>query len=627
MSADLLAEFESFYQSSEPKRSSQSQSHVKSSKLKHTLSNDASDAATLAWWSTLGEDGPSRPTQVKDSTDRMVPLFDADPSFHKEEDEWGDFEAGDGVDIQPDAHMSLRQPIDRTESRAVKVSQASAAPLDLFYDDLDQHRIAFKASKPRTVSDSKRREPLSKCTVRDENVLFDAEDEPEQDDYGDFETADIESMMTINAPEHTVQAAPCVTQAPLKDAMTELSLLDFGSEPLSYDTTGVEVIDTDLSEPQEVIAFTPLNSGSQTADESMPSETSSSISPFFEQSQQGLRMSVQPITPQHGLPASSQAQSPAQKTQAENAGDAWDVFQGFSVEQTGTASTGSDQAAPNLTSSILKPSALLLAASELSQVPSQACRLSDRSVPLDAFHNASPPQPATPALELPHIVFNPSPPPDTPAPTNIPSPLLILTLFTPLIELTRTKLLDPLAASHSPAVRVAILSHPNTQTFLSSYLAIATVLAHVIAGRKHRWKRDTALAQGMRIGPSGGGGSAHSGMKLMALDRGEAGKEDGEVIDVVRTWRASLGRLRTAVGPSRCIPEVAETLAVRVASAAEAPVQATKACALCGLKRGERVIKVDVKVLDAFGEWWIENWGHRDCANFWTAQSCKLAVR
>jgi len=620
MSADLLAEFESFYQTSERNQSPQSQTRINGSESKQTLSNDASDAATLAWWSTLAQDGSARSTRSTETSDGILSLSDTGQSFHKEkeEDEWGNFEAATEV-----GHPQTSAPVSA-----------------FFHEDQSQHRSAIKGPNLQSLSESKRRKPLPKRIVRDENILFDAEDEPEQDDFGDFETAEIESVITIDAPEHNVHVEPPVNQtqaqdllltrnaASLKAAMSDLSLLDFTDEPLCNDTTRREVLNTNLFQPQRLIALAPRNRNEQPADESLRShQRSDSLLPLFEQSQQELQTSVQPRTPRSRLPGISQAQTSLHQVQAEDADDAWDVFQEPDLERTDMASADPDQSAPTLTSPAPKPSALLFTSSQSSQRPSSVDTLPDRSVLTDAFHSASPPQPASPTLELPDGLAHPCLPPNTPAPSNIPPPLLILCLFTPLIELTRTKLLDPLAASPSPAVRIAILSHPNTQNFLTSYLAIASVLARVIAGRKHRWKRDAGLAQGMRIGASGGGGSGHGGMKLMALDRAEAGKEDREVADVVQAWRASLGRLRAAVGPSRGIPEVAETLAVRVASAAEATVQAVRACALCGLKRTERLTKVDVEVLDAFGEWWIEDWGHRDCANFWTAQSDKLAVR
>lgn len=232
--------------------------------------------------------------------------------------------------------------------------------------------------------------------------------------------------------------------------------------------------------------------------------------------------------------------------------------------------------------------------------------------------------PSLPPLDLPSILPTPSSTSDI-APPNIPPPSLILSLFPPLITLTRVKLLDVVANTSSPAVRTAILNHSTTQTFLTSYLAIASVLARVLAGRKVRWKRDAALAQSMRIGPAGAGHGG--GMKLTTLDKAETAKEDREAADVVRLWRASLGRLRAAVGPGHVVPEVAETLPVRTATAAEGAVQAIRACALCGLKRNERVGRMDADVLDSFGEWWVEHWGHRECTNFWAGQNGNLAAR
>ena len=58
-------------------------------------------------------------------------------------------------------------------------------------------------------------------------------------------------------------------------------------------------------------------------------------------------------------------------------------------------------------------------------------------------------------------------------------------------------------------------------------------------------------------------------------------------------------------------------MSVRTIKEADGGITAAKACALCGLKREERVDKVDVEVFDGFGEWWMEHWGHKECRAFW----------
>jgi hypothetical protein len=224
-----------------------------------------------------------------------------------------------------------------------------------------------------------------------------------------------------------------------------------------------------------------------------------------------------------------------------------------------------------------------------------------------------------------------SPPQTTtaPPPSNIPPPSVLLTLFPLLFDLPRTSLFT--AVSTQPfSLKNRILSDPSTITFLRAYLLIATVAARIIAGRKQRWKRDTLLSQAMKIGPSGGKG----GMKLAGIDKAEVTREEREAAGVVRVWREQLGRLRSAVavanssikdsGSHLDIPEISENMVVKVEAGG---LTAPKQCVVCGLKREERVVKVDVGVEDSFGEWWIEHWGHRACRNFWLKHEAKLKHR
>nr|POE88103.1 hypothetical protein CFP56_11332 [Quercus suber] len=222
-------------------------------------------------------------------------------------------------------------------------------------------------------------------------------------------------------------------------------------------------------------------------------------------------------------------------------------------------------------------------------------------------------------------------------PTNIPPPSILLSLFPSLFAQANEALFTPLAKA-STSDRLVLMSHPASQKFLSSYLAANVVLGHIIAGRKLRWKRDHYLAQGMRIGPAAGGGKG--GMKLAGVDKSEVAKEDREVLDMVRLWKAQLGRLRSALtalnaakppgGHAKlpAIPEIAETLPVRVLKASAGGITAPHACALCGLRREERVAKVDVDVDDSFGEWWVGSMSmHLTCKNVWQKHEGLLRSR
>lgn len=223
---------------------------------------------------------------------------------------------------------------------------------------------------------------------------------------------------------------------------------------------------------------------------------------------------------------------------------------------------------------------------------------------------------------------------NTAPPTNIPPPSVLMGLFPQLLNLLQSGLFKPVS-THDPSIKNRILSDPTAINFLRSYLAIVAVCAHVIAGRKLRWKRDTILAQAMKIGPSAAGGKG--GMKLTGVDKAEITREEREAADVIRIWQEQVGRLRTTIviananlpnkGEHLVVPEISANMAVKTATMAEGGLAAPKSCVLCGLKREERVAKVDVTVEDSFGEWWIEHWGHRGCRNFWEEHEGKMRGR
>ena len=204
-----------------------------------------------------------------------------------------------------------------------------------------------------------------------------------------------------------------------------------------------------------------------------------------------------------------------------------------------------------------------------------------------------------------------------PPPTNIPPPSILL----PLIATTVTSLttdLKIIQSHQSP-------NQPNTASAISASLSALRAAARILAGRKLRWKRDTPLAQSMKIGPAHSGGKA-GGMKLAGLDRAESRREDQEAAEALQVWRQHAGPLRSTVaalngrlaeGERFQMPDIADGLPVRQGKASEGTVTAVKCCFLCGIKRDERVARVDVEVEDSFGEWWVEHWGHVDCVAFW----------
>ncbi|KFY16580.1 hypothetical protein V491_05296 [Pseudogymnoascus sp. VKM F-3775] len=220
---------------------------------------------------------------------------------------------------------------------------------------------------------------------------------------------------------------------------------------------------------------------------------------------------------------------------------------------------------------------------------------------------------------------------NTPPPTNIPPPSVLLTVFPQLLDLSQSSLFRPVS-SQPFSLKNRILSDPSTINFIRAYVLLATVAGRIIAGRKYRWKRDTHLSQAMKIGPAAAGGKG--GMKLVGVDKAEISREDREANEFIRTWQDQVGRLRSAVAIANSsirdtsghiiVPEISGTMPVRTATAAEGAVTAPKPCFICGLKRDERISKVDVQVEDSFGEWWVEHWGHKACKNFWMEHDSKL---
>jgi hypothetical protein len=216
---------------------------------------------------------------------------------------------------------------------------------------------------------------------------------------------------------------------------------------------------------------------------------------------------------------------------------------------------------------------------------------------------------SAPAPILSPIVNDPQP--GELPPTNVPPPGVLLSLFPALFAEAQEKLFKPMASQPLP-MRNKLLAEPATIAYLQGYLMLANVAAHIIAGRKLRWKRDQHLSQGMRIGPASS--RATSGMKLTGIDKGENLKEEREASDVVRVWKDQIGRLRHVVsganqiqaGTLGSVPDIQEMMPVRALKQSEGGVPARQPCMMCGLKRDERVTAGDVSVEDSFGEWWVD---------------------
>lgn len=223
-------------------------------------------------------------------------------------------------------------------------------------------------------------------------------------------------------------------------------------------------------------------------------------------------------------------------------------------------------------------------------------------------------------------------PPQEQPPTNVPPPGVLLSLFPSFFADAQEKLFKPMAAQPLP-MRNKLLADTGTIAYLQGFIMLASVAAHIIAGRKLRWKRDQLLSQGMRIGPASS--RATSGMKLTGIDRGENLKEEREASDVVRAWKDQIGRLRHVIsgvnqikaGTLSAAPDLQEAMPVRTLKQSEGGVPARQPCMLCGLKRDERVTTAEVGIEDSFGEWWIEQVNmHRGTFYYQTHRTWRMTV-
>ena len=188
-------------------------------------------------------------------------------------------------------------------------------------------------------------------------------------------------------------------------------------------------------------------------------------------------------------------------------------------------------------------------------------------------------------------------PSNTERPTNIPPPVMLLQMLSSTFDNIHSIHMNGLESKGAVACRV---------------LTAVRVANRIIAGRTHRWKRDTILAQNMRIGQAGKSG----GMKLATVNKGESVREQREVAELMSQWSKYTHEFHSVVAQAH---KSANRLKMNAAPTLHViPGQdRSKQCALCGLKRSERITDVDVDTQDLFDEFWIEHWGHQDCSEVW----------
>ncbi|KAG6003261.1 hypothetical protein E4U43_000940 [Claviceps pusilla] len=509
-----------------------------------------------------------------------------------DDDGWGDFEAAEETTTpatlsvasfpaqvsvstapgwNPHSFVSNSQP-----SRMKEVMTNGLISYDPMEDQFAQ----------KSESKSFQRESKSKIRVKatpsDPNVLFDAddfelhdggEDDDELDDFGDFEEAE---------SQFNGKSGP----AGASSASSTFDLLGLDDPPVHFSSDSV------VNENPHV-SKSPFSFGAMSTATKSPTTTQSSLHPS--QFSPSIASNAQPAAVRQDWPSKVPSLvTAAKKYPAATSGSlraaaeddewaSWDDFPGAN----GGSST--------------------IPASKETDVPKNTAQGWD----WDEGEEAS-------CFTSVNVDRN------SPPPTNVPPPAILLSTFPELFS-SGDSLFKPLSGQ-TTTIKQQVLANPKTVNFLSGYILIATTAARIIAGRKHRWHRDKLLAKSMSISAAGS-----KGMKLAGVDKTQSAREDREAADVVTAWKEYVGRLRSAVAAANSaakanlkVPELTENPQIQRAKMVPT---AAKPCVICGLKRDERVARVDYDVEDSFGEWWVDYWGHRACKNFWTQHEEKLRQR
>ena len=198
--------------------------------------------------------------------------------------------------------------------------------------------------------------------------------------------------------------------------------------------------------------------------------------------------------------------------------------------------------------------------------------------------------------------------PPSPRPTTVPPPSLLLSLFPSLIAQT----LQPSPQS------------PSAQDEPTSFITLHHTLLRILSGRSHRWRRDLHLSQSTRISAAGKPG----GMKLTSLSKDEKMREEREAAEAVESWNRNLHLIVRGLADAKLS---VKTNGLRIMGSVvvremKGPgvLEDRLCCAVCGLKRSERVIGLE-ETEDVFGEFWIDSWGHLECE--WWYRSAEVILR
>lgn len=532
MSADLFAEFGA--------NSNSKQQTQKSlpAPARPGIQQTSSFAFFDGWSSTAAATPASKqPSQSPSASLRGFNPSLAPQAVEDDNDDWGDFEGGSVLESAPHAHVDPHAVV---QSHTALPAQTpwNTAPAAISVSTFD------RKDQPNPPSWQKASIVKAKISA-DPTVLFDAGDDHDDDEFGEFEGTE-----DAKVAKHITTA----TSSALVDLLGDMSV----SQPTA---SGADPSQNAHAQQHSKSMFT--------AKQSYPSMSSSVARP-----------------PEPFVAA-------APREEEDDAG--WDSFNAWEQTIPGTSSAKE--------------------ASELkTTIKARITPQIFTSTPI-LSPTYGEPQPG----ELP--------------PTNVPPPGSLLSLFPSLFNDAQEKLFRPMAAQTLP-MRNKLMAEPAAIAYIAGYLVLANVAAHIISGRKLRWKRDQHLSQGMRIGPASS--RATSGMKLTGIDKSENMKEEREVSDVVRAWKEQVGRLRHVVSGANQIkagilgpvPDLQEVMPVRTLKQSEGGMPARQPCMLCGLKREERVTAADLATDDSFGEWWVDQVNmHRSCRNFWNEHKDMLRQR
>ncbi|KAK4092364.1 hypothetical protein PCL_07963 [Purpureocillium lilacinum] len=593
MSADLFAEFNSLAQSSPPASQQRSPSSEDQPLTSQAQPQDPFAGAGAApasepplftshpptqQWPSSGSQafGPS----IWGSANQPAQPAHGERGQGQDEDEdgWGDFEVAAPTAAQASSEYPEAQNSTSRAQGATPVPRMVRVPtIDLMTNKLVDVGPSFHLSQGTSGSQIQPRPPRAVSDPSDPNVLFDVDDfelqggegdaeDGDGDDFGDFETS--------TQPPPQPRPPPVPTSA----ISASMDLLGLDDLPQS-NTTGA----THKQPPSKSPG--PLSFGASTS-----TRTTAPKSPSFQDrnpfpdltvktsSAARARSNDQPDSAVTPWPTAGRAASKAPAAKSKEDDDEWAAWDDMPAP--------SPDAGNGVHSSDL--------------ADNWQWGADEATGPSSVAQNDS-----------------------TPPPINVPPPSVILSAFPDLFR-SGDSLFKPIG--QSTKIKQEVLSNPRAVQFLQGYVALGATAARVMAGRKHRWHRDKILAKSMSISAAGS-----KGMKLAGIDKTQSAREDREAADVVAAWREHVGRLRSAVATANSsgkaslkVPELSETMQVQTAKVVPT---APKPCIICGLKREERVTKVDFDVEDSFGEWWVEHWGHRACKNFWVEHEQRLRQR